>query len=68
VIVIATCSTTVPPVTLVVVPVLVVTVVVVKLALVKPVTLHLPLATTGCGVPFPGARDWKRVKEPPPRS
>jgi hypothetical protein len=71
-IVIATCSTTVPPVTLViVVPVLVVTVVVIKLGLfgigAKPVTLQLPFSTMGV-VAGACVRDWKRVKEPLPLS
>jgi hypothetical protein len=66
--VIATCRTTVPPVTLViVVPVLVVNVVVIKLALVKPVTVHLPFSTMGV-VAGACVRDWKRVKEPLPLS
>ena len=69
-----TCSTTVPPVTLVVVvPVLLVVVLVVKLELVKLVALHLPLATTGWVADVPRGlkdvvRDWKRVKEPLPLS
>jgi hypothetical protein len=69
----------VPPVTLVVVtPLLLVNVLVVKLGLFGtfaiPVTLHLPLATTGCGAAVPCGlkavvdRDWKRVKEPLPLS
>jgi hypothetical protein len=81
-IVILTCSTTVPPVTLVVVtPLLEVVVLVVKLELVIPVALQLPLATMGvvlvgaAGAAVPlgltvvvGVRDLKRVKEPLPLS
>jgi hypothetical protein len=72
-IVILTASTTVPPVTLVVVTPVVglVVVLVVKLELIKLVALHLPLARTVCGtVPLAAAvvTARKRVKEPLPFS